>query len=570
MLVSFQLASKFPQALVGLLDNLEQLASDPSCFEVLVKIDSEDPHMQAVIAAEVPRRRCRLRPLVTPRRRGYEDLWEALNELFKLTDPAAYFVCNLNDEVRIRGQGWDDRLRRYVGLFPDHIFRLRTSRLKFRNYYDFWECGFAPENYAFFTKRWLDICGDWNPCFGPDSSQQYIAYYLGYANYPSIKQYNRDVPILDIEWDNEGVGLNLSPPDHRRRTAVNFRLWQRQVSHPMQQELYRRARLLQAHIIQAECASLCPIDIIDDRPRRTILLRDANDGALLDLLPYKLSRVGMFLRNVRRSARYTYFAGGGRDARNLLPISTIEYLILRYPSFRRFIESVSPRRRNRRSRDRLVARYVAFRRSARRLILRFVLRSRISARRLEKKNAIGRALIPTLRSLVVAVLRASKAVTAKFTDAAFIRSRNSEHPGRRGLLRGGRRLMRRTVRRAGIFAYAVLRRTKESVRSLTTPNVWRRNGNRIALALMDRDRRWLTIQDINRGRIAPTRNPWFNSEGEAVGGNEMEAQAPAGISRDLTLSDKSSDRPHLASVGAQARPFDDERQAAPGRTGAPA
>src|SRR5262245_22997381 len=246
MLVSFQLASKFPHALGGLLDNLEQLASDPSCFEVLVKVDSEDPHMQAVLAAEVPRRKCRLRPLVTPRRRGYEDLWQALNDLFQLTDPAAYFVCNINDEVRIRRAGWDDRLRRYVGLYPDHIFRLRTSRLKFRNYYDFWECGFAPENYAFFTKRWLDICGDWNPCFGPDSSQQYIAYYLGYGSYPSIKQYNRDVPILDIGWDNEGVGRNLSRSDQQRRTAVNFRLWNRQVSHPMQAELYRRERLLQA------------------------------------------------------------------------------------------------------------------------------------------------------------------------------------------------------------------------------------------------------------------------------------------------------------------------------------
>src|SRR5438094_9404004 len=132
MLVSFQLASKHPDALVGLFDNVEQLASDPSCFEVLVKIDVEDEAMQAVLAAEVPRRKFRLRPLVTPRRRGYEDLWQALNELFHLTDPSAYFVCNVNDEIRIRERGWDERLRRYVGLFPDHIFRLRTSRLKFR------------------------------------------------------------------------------------------------------------------------------------------------------------------------------------------------------------------------------------------------------------------------------------------------------------------------------------------------------------------------------------------------------------------------------------------------------
>jgi hypothetical protein len=603
MLVSFQLASKFPHALVGLLDNLEQLASDPSCFEVLVKVDSEDPDMQAVLAAEAPRRKFRLRPLVTPRGRGYEDLWQALNELFQLTDPAAYFVCNINDEVRIKGAGWDDRLRRYVGLFPDHIFRLRTSRLKFRNYYDFWECGFAPENYAFFTKRWLDICGDWNPCFGPDSSQQYIAYYLGYATYPGIKQYNRDVPILDVGWDNEGVGRNLSPSAQRRRTAINFRLWHRQVSHPMQQELYRRARLLQAHIIQAECASLCKIDIVDDRRRRMILLFDQNGGALLDLLPYKLSRVGIFLGNVRRSARYTFFAGGGRDARNLMPISIIEYLVLRYPRLQRCTESISPSSRYRpllpirtieylallarsisppsswyRScRDRLTARYFTVRRSARRLVLR----CRVSARRLERKNAVGRALIAVLRPPVVAVvwlfagvgaavgglLRGLRTLieTAKLGASAFERSQGTERQGR-GLLGS----LKWWTRRTALLVVRIVLAGTNRILGLLSTSVWRRRGNRVSLALMDRDRRWLRIEDINRKKIAPSRDPWFNAGGEIVGTNLLEARTPASIDRGLNIGDKNSDRPRSAGNGTQARPFEDERPSGPGRTGAPA
>jgi hypothetical protein len=528
MLVSFQLASKFPQALVSLLDNLEQLASDPSCFEVLVKVDSEDAHMQAVLAAEVPRRKFRVRPLITPRRRGYEDLWEALNELFHLTDPAAYFVCNINDEVRIRTLGWDDCLRRYVGLFPDHIFRLRTSRLKFRNYYDFWECGFAPENYGFYTKRWLDICGDWNPCFGPDSSQQYIAYYLGHATYPGIKQYNRDVPILDIEWDNEGVGRNLSPSNQQRRTAVNFRLWQRQVSHPMQQELYRRARLLQAHIMQAECASLCPIEIVDDPRKRTVLLRDANDGALLDLLSYRLSRIGIFLGNIRRSARYTFFAGGGRDARNLLPISTIEYLVLRHPSFWRFIESVSPRRRHRWSSDRFVRRY---------------------------------EILRGLRTLIA---------TAKLYRSAVMRSRSSEHPRRGGFLSSPRRIMRRTAHFAAIIAYGALGRAKKFVRSLLTPNTWRRYGNRLSLALMDRDRRWLDISDINRRKTAPSRDPWFNVGYKDAGANQLGMRMSAATDRDVKIGGKNSDRPRSPGDRTQVRKFEDERSSSPGGAGAAA
>src|SRR6266850_2703379 len=338
-LVSYQLASKYPENLRGLLDNLEGLARDPTCFEVLVKVDTEDRATQSLVAAEAQLRKCHVRAMITPRGKGYEELWIALNELFRLTNPSAYFVCNVNDEVRIRAKDWDDRLRRYVGLFPDHIFRLRTSKLKLRNYFDFWECGFAPESYAFFTKRWLDICGDWNPCFGPDSSQQYIAYYLAYANYPGIRQFNRDVPILDIGWVGEGVGRGLASEQQIQRTASNCRLGMRQVSHPMQQELFRRARLLQAHIMQAECALQCRIDIVDERSTRTVLLRDADDGQLLDLLPYKISRIRLAVRNFRRTLRYLYYAGGGPESRNLLPISILQFLILRHPRFRRLLHS---------------------------------------------------------------------------------------------------------------------------------------------------------------------------------------------------------------------------------------
>ncbi len=542
MLVSFQLASKFPHALVGLLDNLEQLASDPCCFEVLVKVNSEDPHMQAVLAAEVLRRKFRLRPLVTPRRRGYEDLWQALNELFHLTDPAAYFVCNINDEVRIQSPGWDDRLRQYVGVFPDHIFRLRTSRLKFRNYYDFWECGFAPENYAFFTKRWLDICGDWNPCFGPDSSQQYIAYYLGYAAHPAIKQYNRDVPILDIAWDNEGVGRNLSGSEQRRRTAVNFRLWQRQVSHPMQQELYRRARLLQAHIMQAECASLCEIEIVDDRRRRTILLRDASDGALLDLLSYRLSRIGIFLGNIRRSARYTFFAGGGRDARNLLPISMFEYFVLRYPGFHRFTEVTSPRRSFRWCRDQFAAGYTEVRRAGRRRALRY----RVGARRLEKRNEAGRIFIAVLRPPVVAVIwlytRVGAAVdrlvrATTLNVSAPENWRRAEWPGQDFLRRFGW-LARRAVLWPLKVAYRVWGDTIRLTRLALRMSVWRRYGHRLSLALMDRDRRWLSIEDINLKKIAPSRDPWFNAGGNDIGASQPEAREPVAIDRDAKIGGK--------------------------------
>lgn len=540
MLVSFQLASKHPENLIALFNNLEQTAADPTCFEVLVKADIEDKATQDVLESEAKKRKFKLVAMITPRRRGYEDLWQALNELFHLTDPSAYFVCNINDEVRITQHGWDERLSRYKGLFPDNIFRLRTSKLKFRNYYDFWECGFAPENYAFFTKRWLDICGDWNPCFGPDSSQQYIAYYLGYSTKHAIKQYNRDVPILDISWRNEGVGRNLTIDEVRRRTAVNFRLWGRQVSHPMQEEMFRRARLLQAHIMQTEMASHCAIEIVDEPRNRTIVLKDGADGELLDLLPYKINRVRHALRNLRRNAHYTYFAGGGREASNLLPFSVAEFLMFRHPAIRRFVEAASP--------VRLYAGVGTRAAALRGLIRRNPYTQRLRTRTGQSRRRIWQSLVAPIalpfillasipgrfRLLVPGSvkgrLRRAKSRIPRRFSFGYLRAETSRpiksilrkvwNVARVGLLpliRVARSVLQFT-RSIGNAAFSVVRRILWSARASgrfvgrrLMPGYWRFVGKRVSLAVEDHDYRWLIMRERAHQRIANTRDPWFEA-----------------------------------------------------------
>src|SRR5262249_11467310 len=141
---------------------------------------------------------------------------------------------------------------------------------------------------------------------------------------------------------------------------------------------------------------------------------------------------GIFLRNVRRSARYTFFAGGGRDARNLLAISTVEYFVLRYPSCRRFIEPILPLPLYRWCRDRLAAGYVKVRRSAWRLVVR----CRVGAMRFEKSGTIGRVLMTSLKIPVVVVITSARALiaVAQFSGSAFARSRNAERPGPPGFL----------------------------------------------------------------------------------------------------------------------------------------
>lgn len=320
MLVSFNLASNRPENFSELCENLQAAASDPACFEILVKIDDGDEAMHTCVAAEAARRPFPVKALSTPGE-GYFSLWKSLNRLHReLCDPAAYFVCNINDEIRIQTRHWDVALAKWKHLFPDDIFRLKTSIYKLRNYGDFWECGFAPENYAFYTRRWIDVAGgDWNPCHGPDAFQQFVAYYLFRANYPAKEQINRDVPIFDIEISGEGVFKGLTEAQFWDRVRKGWVAWYVMVGHAMQTEANRRARMLQA-AIAAHALGHPDAEIRDDDKARrvaavarggTLPLADGNGRALS--FPYRLSWLRITAINWLRRPMQNYYGGGGPE-----------------------------------------------------------------------------------------------------------------------------------------------------------------------------------------------------------------------------------------------------------------
>ena len=313
---------------------------------------------------------------------------------------------------------------------------------------------------------------------------------------------------------------------------MNFRLWRRQVSHPMQEELYRRARLLQANIIQAECERLCPIEIVEERSRRVILLRDAHDGKLLDLLPYKISRIGLFFRNLRRYARFTFFAGGGRDSRNVLPISTIEYLVLRHLWLRQFLTFAILRRsygafRNQvrvvgshfRSGIRLFGARIGLcigtcvsriwspvlsgARALQRLVRKTVVLSRSAVRSLREWHPVGRVVANALRSLAIVGISLGRGLGA--TVYWVGRRLRAVLGALYRAIRGNRQPKPQRARRS-IFSTAALRL----------------HGNRLSLALMDRDWRWLSIAEVDRRRIIAIRDPWFDSTANPVNQTEDE------------------------------------------------
>lgn len=332
-LISLQLASNNPINFVGLMENLERTTENPDRIEVLVKVDSEDVAMQDVASAQARIRPFLIRIIVAPRGLGFADLWQAYNVLYARMHPNVYFVSLFNDEVRIVEAGWDNRLLRYKGLFRDDYFRLRVTRIKLRNYYDFWECGFAPDCFAFHTRRWLEACEGWCPCTGPDSSQQFIAYYLGLTSYPSFEQCNRDVAIFDISLTGEGASVGMTEEQLRRRNSLNFRLWFTTVSHEMQEELNRRATLLRAHIDRSKYPDQ-QLSIVCDSRRRVVRLANQSNETL-EFYSYKISRWRLWLRNAKRTLHYHYYAGGGDGAWNLWPISFLKFLTTYYPGLYR-------------------------------------------------------------------------------------------------------------------------------------------------------------------------------------------------------------------------------------------
>jgi hypothetical protein len=332
-LVSFHLASNRPDNFVGLLDNLEAKTRDPQQVEILVKIDDEDAAMQAVVLEQAKTRPFAVKFICGPRGKGFEDIWMSYNKLLPLAHPEAYFFCLLNDELRVNQVGWDENLKRYVGLFPDHIFRLRTTHLRLRNYFDFWECGYAPDSYAFITQRWFAVSGDWNPCAGPDTCQQFIAYHLWRSGHPAHGQINRDVPIFDVSFAGEGSSQGMTEAQRVRRNTIHFRQWYILVSHRIQIELRRRARLLEAAIIAAAQPQR-RLEAIDDAARRCIKVVDAESGRVDRILPYRIGRLGLFLANAKRTLHYHYYCGGGERSWIALPFSLIEFAVVYYPRLR--------------------------------------------------------------------------------------------------------------------------------------------------------------------------------------------------------------------------------------------
>lgn len=330
VLLSIHLTSNRPDNFAKFLDRLEEKTEDFGSVEVAIKIDDNDHPMNELLARESKRRPFRIAYISTPLVGGFYSLWRAYNDLLRVCDPNAYFVVGLNDEMYFLEKGWDVRLRNYVNLYPDHIYRLRTSIHRERNYFDYWEACCAGDLSPIMTKRWIDVGGNWCPCNGPDSFQNSVAFYFGwlYRHYTFGRPYRERV-VHDINFGGYGANVTLSDPEAlRRRMRGGVVAWFQLMSYPMQQEAARRAQKLHAQI-WAEANVTSDFDIIDKVGKQQICVIDLHTGALLSSHSYGVDRLRIVLTNTFRKLNYAYYGGAGL-LRYQRTQNFIDYLCLRH------------------------------------------------------------------------------------------------------------------------------------------------------------------------------------------------------------------------------------------------
>lgn len=277
MFLSIFAATCRVQNIKPFLDNLAETAEDPSSFEVLLKIDEGANDLIQIIEECQRTLPFTIKYLATPKLEGYYSLEVGYNELLKISDPRTYFCWLLTDEIRFETKNWDSALKKYIGFYPDDIFRIKLSIFQQKNYIDFFECLPMPDNYAVTTRKWLEITGGWGNFWGPDSWHQCVDYYLGLCKNP-VDPFGiwRSFPIFDIKVGGQEAGQGIEDPKKIAERA--FRIgngWRKHSTHKAQENFHRLALRLCAHMY-AQSQGHEKYLLKENASTKTVALHDAN------------------------------------------------------------------------------------------------------------------------------------------------------------------------------------------------------------------------------------------------------------------------------------------------------
>jgi hypothetical protein len=354
--------SYLKENIIGFIDNVEKTATNPKNISIIINIDLGNKICKSAIEDLQSSSPIKIKFIETNIIKSFSDVWKTHEYLINQIDKEVYFAAIVSDEVRFKTKGWDKILLQYKSYYEDDIFRIRFSKYRFRNYYDFWECVYAPDSTAFYTAKWLKISGANFHC---DSWQQLVAFYLINSRKFDHIQYNRDIVDAFISIEGEGSGSGLSLLESRRKNIENVKLWFEAVSWEVQQKAKHSAAKLQAGIITHRISNQRKIssNFVNNRKppifiekTKNITFTDNlikkriefyNDKKLVYKIDYKISRIKLFLINNFRKINYAYYSGGGFECKkiNIVNLFYTYYRIRKYGDFgyKEFINITSPK-----------------------------------------------------------------------------------------------------------------------------------------------------------------------------------------------------------------------------------
>lgn len=227
MLISFLIPSRNPNLLNRFFNYLESNTKNLSQIEVLIKLDNDEDYQKFIKNSK--KRPFKIKFFVTPRLEGQPSLWFAVEKLFFECNKNSYFVQILSDEPYIVTKNWDEKLKNYKFFFKDSVFRLRTSKLKYFNYSNYFDCVTKPDSYPIYTRKWLELTIGPGNCWGSDAYQQLISYFLAlgpfnHLNLSRMGSVSRDIPVNDIKYKGLEWGVNVN--SEYKKYMRNYMIWE--------------------------------------------------------------------------------------------------------------------------------------------------------------------------------------------------------------------------------------------------------------------------------------------------------------------------------------------------------
>ena len=177
-LVTIILASNRPANIKEFLSNIEEKSTYPEQVEIIFSIDTGDSKSIQVLKEMQGASRLKIKYLEGSRDIGYFEAQTHYNDCLHLADPDSYFFAIFSDKLKMDTNGWDEELKKYVGHFKDDFFRIRVSRFKNIRYnLDLLDALTRPDNFAFHTRKFLELSGGWGDTWGPDTWIQGVVFF---------------------------------------------------------------------------------------------------------------------------------------------------------------------------------------------------------------------------------------------------------------------------------------------------------------------------------------------------------------------------------------------------------